>query len=62
MGTNQTSKAYKGFQQGRFWELTNTDVERVRRSVPEIEVVTPNITKWGIDRVLLKDFIRYMPR
>lgn len=51
MGTNQTSKAYKGFQQGRFWELTNTDVERVRRSVPEIEVVTPNITKWGIDMV-----------
>ena len=51
MGTNQTSKAYKGFQQGRFWELTNTDVERVRRSVPEIEVVTPNITKWGIEMV-----------
>ena len=51
MGTNQTSKAYKGFQQGRFWELTNTDVERVRRSVPEIEVVTPNITKWDISMV-----------
>ncbi|WP_300794336.1 ABC transporter permease [uncultured Bacteroides sp.] len=51
MGTNQTSKAYKGFQQGRFWELTNTDVERVHRSVPEIEVVTPNITKWDISMV-----------
>lgn len=51
MGTNQTSKAYKGFQQGRFWEMTNDDVERVRVSVPEIEVVTPNITKWGIDMV-----------
>lgn len=51
MGTNQTSKAYKGFQQGRFWELTNADVERVRMNVPEIEVVTPNITRWGIDMV-----------
>lgn len=51
MGTNQTSKAYKGFQQGRFWELTNADIERIRVSVPEIEVVTPNITRWGIDMV-----------
>lgn len=51
MGTNQTSKAYKGFQQGRFWELTNKDVDRVKMNVPEIDVVTPNITKWGVDMV-----------
>lgn len=51
MGTNQTSKAYKGFQQGRFWELTNNDVDRVKMNVPEIDVVTPNITKWGVDMV-----------
>lgn len=51
MGTNQTSKAYKGFQQGRFWELTNKDVDRVKMNVPKIDVVTPNITKWGVDMV-----------
>ena len=41
MGTNQTSKAYKGFRKGRWWDLENKDVERVRRAIPEIDVVTP---------------------
>lgn len=48
MASNKTSKTYKGFQQGRYWDLENKDVERVRRNVPEIEIVTPNITRWGI--------------
>ena len=48
MGTNQTSKAYKGFRKGRWWDLENKDVERVRRAIPEIDVVTPTIAKWGI--------------
>lgn len=49
MGANKTSKAYKGFQQGRTWNLENNDVERIRRSVNEVEVVTPSLAKWGID-------------
>lgn len=48
MGTNKTSKAYKGFQQGRYWDLENKDVERIRRNVPEVEIVTPNLTRWGL--------------
>ena len=48
MGTNQTSKAYKGFRKGRWWDLENKDVERVRRAIPEIDVVTPTIAKWGM--------------
>ena len=49
MGANKTSKAYKGFQQGRTWNLENNDVERIRHSVNEVEVVTPSLAKWGID-------------
>ena len=49
MGANKTSKAYKGFQQGRTWYLENNDVERIRRSVNEVEVITPSLAKWGVD-------------
>ena len=48
IGTTKTSKAYKGFQQGRNWKLDNKDVERVKQMIPEIDVVTPNLTRWGI--------------
>ena len=48
MGTMKTSKPYKGFQQGRSWSLDNKDVERVQQMIPEIDVVTPNLTRWGI--------------
>ena len=43
MATNKTSKAYKGFQQGRWWNMENQDVERIRNSVPGIDVVTATI-------------------
>ena len=36
-----TSKAYKGFRKGRMWTMDYKDVERIRRSVPELDVVTP---------------------
>jgi len=51
LGTNETSKVYKGFQKGRYWELVNADVEKVRRSVPEIDVVSPNLARWGVGAV-----------
>ncbi len=49
LASNQTSKAYKGFQQGRYWDLENKDVERIRRNVIGIDVITPNLTRWGIN-------------
>ena len=49
MGSNKTGKAYKGFQQGRTWDLENADVERIRRSVGEVEVITPSQARWGIN-------------
>ncbi len=36
-----TSKAYKGFRKGRYWNMDYKDVERIKSSVPELEVVTP---------------------
>lgn len=39
--SNQTSKAYKGFRKGRYWTLELKDVERIRRAIPEIEVLLP---------------------
>lgn len=51
MGTNRTGRAYKGFQQGRAWDLENKDVERVRRSVSEVDVITPSLARWGIEAI-----------
>lgn len=48
-GANKTSKTYKGFQQGRYWSLENKDVERIRRNVEGIDVITPHLAKWNVD-------------
>jgi putative ABC transport system permease protein len=47
-GSNQTSKAYKGFRKGRYWDLDLNDVERIRRAIPEIDILTPSNAQWGI--------------
>lgn len=47
-GTNRTSKAYKGFRKGRYWELDLKDVERVRCTLPEVELITPCNSQWGV--------------
>lgn len=51
MATNNTSKAYKGFQQGRWWNMENQDVERLRNSVPGLDIVTATIAQWGVNIV-----------
>ena len=45
--SGETSLPYKGFRSGRTWTLTLSDIERLRRSIPEIDVVTGNIGMWG---------------
>lgn len=47
-GSNQTSKAYKGFRKGRQWSLEIRDVERIRQAVSEIDILTPCNARWGI--------------
>ena len=36
-----TSKAYKGFRKGRFWNMDYKDIQRLKSRVPELDVVTP---------------------
>lgn len=45
--TQQTGEPYKGFRKGRWWSLEYDDVERVKRSVPEVDVITPTLSRWG---------------
>lgn len=46
--SQNTSKAYKGFQKGRWWDLELKDVERLRKGVPGIDILTPTNAQWGI--------------
>ena len=45
---SQTSKAYKGFKEGRWWSMELKDLNRIRKAVPEIAILTPTNSKWGI--------------
>ncbi len=46
-----TTKPYAGFRKGRNWSMNYRDVERLRSQVPEIDVVTPMISRWGLTAV-----------
>jgi putative ABC transport system permease protein len=41
MGTNMTSMPYKGFQKGRSWNFHNSDVEILKRRIPELDCIVP---------------------
>ena len=41
-----TSEAYKGFKKGRRWFIETRDVQLIRSSVPELEIVSPTISNW----------------
>ena len=47
-----TSKAYKGFRKGRQWTMVYKDVERLKEQVPELDVVTPMVSRWGGNAVV----------
>ena len=47
VGTNQTSEPYNGFRKGRRWDIELPDVNRIKNSIPEIEIITPLISRWG---------------
>ena len=42
-----TTKPYHGFRKGRQWAADLKDVERLKAQVPELDVVTPALSKWG---------------
>ncbi len=45
--SNTTSKPYKGFKKGRTWEMTYSDVDRLKSLMPELATVTPTVGLWG---------------
>jgi len=47
LAANETTKPYKGFKEGRSWNLQYKDIERLKALVPELEVVTPSLPQWG---------------
>lgn len=42
-----TTKPYNGFRKGRQWTLNYDDIKRMRANVPELDVITPTISRWG---------------
>ena len=54
LAAQKTGEAYKGFRKGRQWELESIDIERLRSQVKELEVITPNVAKWG-SKAIYKD-------
>jgi putative ABC transporter, permease protein len=46
-----TTKPYEGLKKGRSWSMSYKDLERVRQQVPEVEMVTPMISRWGTTAV-----------
>ncbi len=37
----QTTKPYKGFRKGRWWDMNYKDIDRLKQRVPELDVVAP---------------------
>lgn len=43
----RTTKAYKGLPRNRFYQFTNDDLVAIKRSVPELENIAPEINGWS---------------
>ena len=46
-----TTKPYAGMRKGRNWCMSYRDVERLREQVPELDIVTPMVSRWGCNAV-----------
>ena len=42
-----TTKPYAGYRKGRQWDMVYKDVDRLKAQVPELDVVSPMLSKWG---------------
>lgn len=43
----RTTKPYKGLPRNRFYQFTNEDLVAIKRSVPELENIAPEINGWS---------------
>lgn len=46
-----TTKPYHGFRKGRQWSLNTGDIERLRAQVPQLDVISPLASNWGVQAV-----------
>ncbi len=46
-----TTKPYHGFRKGRLWSLTTGDITRLQAQVPQLEVISPLASRWGVQAV-----------
>lgn len=45
--SNQTTKPYKGLKKGRWWEMNDNDIVRLRNQIPELDIIAPmGIPSW----------------
>jgi putative ABC transport system permease protein len=42
-----TTKPCDGFRKGRSWSMTYNDVKRLKAQIPELDVVTPELSLWN---------------
>ena len=42
-----TSKPYKGLPEGRSWYMKESDMERLKLMVPELDLMSPMVSEWG---------------
>lgn len=47
-GAGTTSKPYKGFQQGRSWYISTSDLECIEREVSGVKSVVPMVSMWSV--------------
>lgn len=45
--SSNTSKPYKGYKEGRYWDLDINDIARLKNMIPELETVSPTLARWG---------------
>lgn len=54
--SQRTSEAYKGFRKGRYWRLTENDIDILRSNIKEIEILSPILfTGWKDNNVVRGD-------
>jgi len=47
MWSGQTTRPYKGFQQGRYWDFDLSDLESMRNTIPELDIIAPVFSWWA---------------
>lgn len=55
--SNVTTKPYKGYKEGRYWQFNLNDIEMIQSQVPGLEVVTPQVMGGGSIPVTFDDHL-----